>query len=120
MESGRPSGSTSAMAIGNGFGRLAPVRLALQMPKLRKGACFPGSLEHRFTAEKALAAVIHEAGVQGVSTRSADELVEAMGTAGISKSQVSRLCEDIDERVGTILNRPLEGDWPLYGSMRFT
>src|ERR671919_24536 len=50
--------------------------------------------------------------VQGISTRSVDELVKALGMAGISKSQVSRLCAEIDERVRTFLERPLEGDWP--------
>ena len=84
----------------------------LQIPKLRKGSYFPGFLEPRRTAEKALAAVIQEAYVQGVSTRSVDELVKAMGMTGISKSQVSRLCEEIDGRVNAFLERPLEGDWP--------
>lgn len=84
----------------------------LKIPKLRKGSYFPGFLEPRRTAEKALAAVIQEAYVQGVSTRSVDELVKAMGMTGISKSQVSRLCTEIDERVGAFLNRPIEGDWP--------
>ena len=68
-------------------------------PKLRKGSYFPGFLEPRRTAEKALAAVIHEAYIHGVSTRSVDELVKAMGMGGISKSHVSRLCTEIDERV---------------------
>ena len=63
-------------------------------------------------AEKALTAVIQEAYVQGVSTRSVDDLVRAMGGTGVSKSQVSRLCEEIDERVKAFLDRPLEGDWP--------
>jgi len=84
----------------------------LKIPKLRKGSYFPGFLEPRRTAEKALAAVIQEAYIQGVSTRSVDELVKSMGMTGISKSQVSRLCEEIDERVGVFLNRPIEGDWP--------
>jgi putative transposase len=84
----------------------------LQIPKLRKGSYFPGFLEPRRAGEKALAAVIQEAYIQGVSTRSVDELVKAMGMTGISKSQVSRLCADIDERVNTFLNRPIEGDWP--------
>jgi putative transposase len=84
----------------------------LQIPKLRKGSYFPGFLEPRRTAEKALAAVIQEAYIQGVSTRSVDELVKAMGMSGISKSQVSRLAAEIDERVNAFLNRPLEGDWP--------
>jgi putative transposase len=84
----------------------------LKIPKLRKGSYFPGFLEPRRTAEKALAAVIQEAYIQGVSTRSVDELVKAMGMGGISKSQVSRLCTEIDERVNAFLNRPIEGDWP--------
>jgi len=84
----------------------------LKIPKLRKGSYFPGFLEPRRTAEKALAAVIQEAYIQGVSTRSVDELVKAMGMGGISKSQVSRLCTEIDERVHAFLDRPIEGDWP--------
>jgi len=84
----------------------------LRIPKLRRGSYFPGFLEPRRTAEKALVAVIQEAYIQGVSTRSVDELVKAMGMSGISKSQVSRLCSEIDERVGAFLNRPIEGDWP--------
>lgn len=63
-------------------------------------------------AEKALTAVIQEAYIHGVSTRSVDDLVKALGMSGISKSQVSRLCEEIDERVTAFLERPLEGDWP--------
>jgi putative transposase len=84
----------------------------LRIPKLRKGSYFPGFLEPRRTGEKALAAVIQEAYIQGVSTRSVDELVKAMGMSGISKSQVSRLCAEIDERVNAFLGRPIEGDWP--------
>src|SRR5690606_27420213 len=84
----------------------------LKIPKLRKGSYFPGFLEPRRASEKALAAVIQEAYIQGVSTRSVDELVKAMGMTGISKSQVSRLCADIDERVNAFLNRPIERDWP--------
>jgi transposase-like protein len=64
-------------------------------------------------AEKALTAVIQEAYIQGISTRSVDDLVKAMGMSGISKSQVSRLCEEIDGRVKAFLERPIEGDW-LY------
>ena len=86
--------------------------LNLKIPKLRTRAYFPGFLEPRRTAEKALAAVIQEAYVHGVSTRSVDELVKAMGMSGISKSQVSRLCAEIDERVNAFLTRPIEGDWP--------
>src|SRR5919205_3553093 len=84
----------------------------LRIPKLRRGSYFPAFLEPRRTAEKALTAVIQEAYVQGISTRSVDDLVKAMGASGISKSQVSRLCEEIDERVNAFLARPIEGEWP--------
>jgi transposase-like protein len=84
----------------------------LRIPKLRKGTCFPGFLEPRRMAEKALTAVIQEAYVQGISTRSVDDLVKAMGMSGISKSQVSRLCGEIDGKVKAFLDRPIEGDWP--------
>jgi transposase-like protein len=84
----------------------------LRIPKLRKGSYFPRFLEPRRLAEKALTAVIQEAYVQGVSTRSVDDLVQAMGMSGISKSQVSRLIGEIDDRVKAFLARPLEGDWP--------
>jgi transposase-like protein len=84
----------------------------LRIPKLRTGSYFPGFLEPRRMAEKALTAVIQEAYIQGISTRSVDDLVKAMGMSGISKSQVSRLCEEIDEKVQAFLDRPIEGDWP--------
>jgi putative transposase len=84
----------------------------LRIPKLRKGSYFPGFLEPRRIAEKALTAVVQEAYVHGVSTRSVDDLVKALGMSGISKSQVSRLCEEIDEKVKAFLTRPIEGDWP--------
>jgi len=56
--------------------------------------------------------VIQEAWIGGVSTRRVDELVQAMGLTGISKSQVSKLCKDIDERVNAFLDRPIDGEWP--------
>ena len=75
----------------------------LRIPKLRKGTYFPDFLEPRRMAEKALTAVVQEAYVQGVPpTR----------RSGISKSQVSRLCPEIDEKVKAFLSRPIEGDWP--------
>ena len=86
--------------------------VALKIPKLRKGSYFPGFLEPRRIAEKALTAVIQEAYIQGVSTRSVDDLVQAMGMSGISKSQVSRLCGEIDGKIQGFLERPLEGEWP--------
>ena len=84
----------------------------LRIPKLRKGSYFPGFLEPRRMAERALTAVIQEAYVHGISTRSVDDLVKALGMDGISKSQVSRLCEELDEKVHAFLDRPIEGDWP--------
>jgi putative transposase len=100
----------------NGYrGRVWETRagmVELRIPKLRRGSYFPGFLEPRRMAEKALTAVIQEAYIQGVSTRSVDDLVKALGMSGISKSQVSRLCAEIDERVMAFLERPLEGDWP--------
>ena len=84
----------------------------LRIPRLRTGSYFPSFLEPRRMAEKALTAVIQEAYIQGVSTRSVDDLVKSLGMTGISKSQVSRLCEEIDERVDAFLTRPIEGDWP--------
>ena len=85
--------------------------LSLRIPKLRQGSYFPPFLEPRKTAEKALVTVIQEAWIGGVSTRRVDELVQAMGLSGISKSQVSKLCKDIDERVNAFLDRPLDGEW---------
>src|SRR6201989_635810 len=87
-------------------------RIDLEIPRLRKGSYFPSFLAPRRTAEKALTAVIQEAYVHGVSTRSVDDLVKALGMSGVSKSQVSRLCGELDDRVGAFLNRPIEGDWP--------
>src|SRR5919107_235848 len=86
--------------------------LQLRIPKLRQGSYFPPFLEARKVSEKALVAVIQEAWIGGVSTRKVDDLVQAMGLTGISKSQVSKLCKDIDERVHAFLDRPLEGEWP--------
>ena len=84
----------------------------LRIPRLRKGSYFPSFLEPRRMAEKALTAVIQEAYIQGISTRSVDDLVKAMGMSGISHSQVSRLCEEIDGKVKAFLGRPIEGEWP--------
>jgi len=84
----------------------------LRIPERRAGSYFPSFLEPRRAVEKALTAVIQEAYVHGVSTRAMDDLVQAMGGTGISKSQVSRLSEEIDERVDAFLARPIEGEWP--------
>jgi putative transposase len=87
-------------------------RIELEIPRLRRGSYFPSFLEPRRTAEKALTAVIQEAYIHGVSTRAVDDLVKAMGGSGVSRSEVSRLVEEIDGRVNAFLTRPLEGEWP--------
>jgi putative transposase len=113
---GRHERSEGRTTYRNGFrDRSLNTRLGtlnLRVPKLRQGSYFPGFLEPRRTSEKALVAVIQEAWIGGVSTRRVDELVQAMGLSGISKSTVSKLCKDIDERVDDFLNRPLSGEWP--------
>lgn len=86
--------------------------LALRIPKLRQGSYFPSFLEPRRTVEKALVSVIQEAYLQGVSTRAVDDLVKALGGSGISKSEVSRLCAEVEVRVREFLERPLEGSFP--------
>src|SRR3712207_4676956 len=87
-------------------------RIDLESPRLRRGSYLPSFLEPRRTAEKALTAVIQEAYIQGVSTRAVDDLVKALGASGVSTSEVSRLVEEIDGRVGAFLTRPIEGQWP--------
>lgn len=86
--------------------------VSLRIPKLRSGTYFPSFIEPRRTVEKALVSVIQEAYLQGISTRAVDDLVQAMGCSGIGRSEVSRLCAEIQERVGEFLNRPLEGSYP--------
>ena len=114
---GRHERSGERTTYRNGFrDRALDTRLGtlqLRIPKLRSGpAYFPPFLEPRKTSERALVAVIQEAWIGGVSTRRVDDLVQAMGLSGISKSTVSKLCKDIDERVQAFLDRPLVGDWP--------
>jgi putative transposase len=83
--------------------------IELRIPKLRKGSFFPAILEPRRRIDQALYAVVMEAYVQGVSTRSVDDLVEAMGVeSGISKSEVSRICAGLDEVVGAFRTRALD------------
>ncbi len=90
--------------------RVGTVELAV--PKVRDGSYFPSLLEPRKRAERALVAVVQEAYVQGVSTRKVDDLVKSLGMAGISKSQVSRICEELDEEVERFRNRSLSGEYP--------
>lgn len=86
--------------------------LGLRIPKLRQGTYFPSFLEPRRGVEKALVSVIQEAYLQGVSTRAVDDLVQALGGTGVSKSEVSRLCAEVEVRVREFLERPLEGGYP--------
>jgi transposase-like protein len=84
----------------------------LSVPRTRDGSYFPSLLEPRRKAERALSAVVQEAYVHGVSTRKVDELVQALGMSGISKSQVSRLCEELDAEVQSFRERPLTASYP--------
>jgi putative transposase len=86
--------------------------IPLSIPKLREGSYFPGFLEPRRRAEKALLAVIQTAYVEGVSTRRVDDLVQAMGLSGIDKSAVSRICKELDTIVHSFRNRPLQDNYP--------
>ena len=82
--------------------------LALQIPKVREGSYFPSLLEPRRRSERALLAVIQQAYVEGVSTRRVEDLIQALGCDGISKSQVSRICQELDGVVQSFLGRPLD------------
>jgi len=84
----------------------------LRVPKVAPGTYFPSLLEPRRRAERALAAVIQEAYVKGISTRKVDDLVRALGMDGISRSEVSRICKELDREVDAFLNRPIEGEHP--------
>ena len=83
--------------------------MELRIPKLREGSYFPSLLEPRRRSERALLAVVQQAYVEGVSTRRVDDLVKALGCEGISKSQVSRICQELDTVVESFLSRPLDG-----------
>ena len=84
----------------------------LRIPRIRMGSYFPSLLEPRRRAERALLAVVQEAYVLGVSTRKMEKLVQALGMEGISKSEVSRICGELDEEVNKWRQRPLEGEYP--------
>ena len=83
--------------------------MELRIPKIREGNYFPSLLEPRRRSETALLAVIQQAYVEGVSTRRVDDLIKSLGSDSISKSQVSRICRDLDEMVENFLGRPLDG-----------
>jgi transposase-like protein len=85
--------------------------LELAIPKLRRGSYFPSFLEPRRRSEQALVSVVQEAYVAGVSTRKVDQVVESLGLR-ISKSEVSRICQGLDEQVDAFRQRPLEGAYP--------
>jgi putative transposase len=86
--------------------------LELAIPKLRTGSYFPSWLEPRRRSERALVAVVAEASVQGVSTRKVEALVQSLGIAGLSKSEVSRLCASLDAEVRAFRERRLDADYP--------
>ena len=86
--------------------------IELNVPRVRDGSFFPSLLEPRRRAERALVSVVQEAYVQGVSTRRVDDLVQALGMQGISKSQVSRMCADLDKEVESFRTRKLTGPYP--------
>lgn len=88
--------------------------VTLRIPKVRQGSYFPALLEPRRRTENALLSVVQEAYVHGVSTRKVDDLVRALGIEGISRSEVSRICDALDERMEAFRNRPLTGEYP-YG-----
>jgi transposase-like protein len=86
--------------------------IELQVPRVRDGSFFPSLLEPRRRAERALVSVVQEAYVQGISTRRVDDLVQALGMQGISKSQVSRMCAELDKEVENFRTRKLIGPYP--------
>ena len=90
--------------------RVGTIELAI--PKVRPGTYFPSLLQPRRRAEHALLAVVQEAYVHGVSTRKVDELVRVLGVDGISKSEVSRICAELDTAVEAFRARPLTGEYP--------
>lgn len=116
-----PSESTAATATAIAPGTRAG-SVGLEIPELRQDSYLPEFLEPRHTAEKAPTAVIQKAYVQGIFTRSADDLVKALGISGVSRSQVNRLCAKLDGRVGILeppqrrrlaipVDRNLHHDW---------
>ena len=88
--------------------------LELLIPKLRKGSCFPQFLTRSCLVEETLLGVVREAWVPGVSTRSMKRLAGALGTANLSRSQGSRICQELDQRVQEFRQRPIEGDWMFH------
>src|SRR5438045_1429215 len=99
------------MAIGRGGGTRARARSSSRSRSCAGGSYFPSFLEPRRRSEQALVAVVQEAYVAGVSTRKVDQVVESLGLR-VSKSEVSRICQGLDEQVEAFRNRPLEGRYP--------
>ena len=105
--------SSERTTYGNGYrARPSDTRvgaLELQVPKVREGSSFPSLLEPRRRSGQALLAVVQQADAAGASTRRVEDLVQAHGCGGISKSQVSRICQESDAGVDSFLGRPLDG-----------
>ena len=116
IQAGRHERTEARQTYRHGYReRPLPTRLGtleLKVPKLRQGSDFPSFLEPRRLTEQALTAVIQEAWIGGMSPRKVDDLVQALGMTGISKSQGSARGQDIDARVDSFLNRPIDGEWP--------
>ena len=111
--SGSPTAMATATAPGiPGWAPPSSISMELHISKVREGSYSPSLLEPRRRSEKALLSVIQQAYVEGVSTRRVDDLIKALGCDGISSSQVSRICEQLDEVVESFLGRPL-GRWPV-------
>ena len=109
-QSGSPTAMATATAPGiPGWVPQSSIAMELHIPKVREGSYFPSLLEPRRRSEKALLAVIQQAYVEGVSTRRVDDLIKALGCDGISSSQVSRICVQLDEVVESFLGCPLDG-----------
>lgn len=108
--------SPSRQAYRNGYReRIWDTRVgsvALGIPRLRDGSYFPSLLEPRRRVEQAMLSVVQEAYVLGVSTRKVESLVQSLGIGGISKSEVSRICQDLDEEVERWRSRPLDTRYP--------
>jgi transposase-like protein len=100
------------MGTGSGAEETRVGQIPLRIPKVRQGSYFPSLLEPRRRAERALVSVVQEAYVAGVSTRKVDDLVRALGLEGCSRSEVSRICRELDEAMERFRSRPLEGEYP--------
>src|SRR5690606_4004070 len=106
------SAPTTVTGTASGTGTPGSAPLRCESRGCGRGGYVPCFLEPRRRAERALLSVIQEAYVHGVSTRKVDDLVQALGLEGVSKSEVSRICQELDEKMAQFRNRPLDGEYP--------